>query len=733
MWNRWIAYDPGVQLNLFRRVAPVVGVVAMLICVAPGASAEPPGDEGDPAPAAAADDAAPDAGGPTISLGDLGSSTMITFKGDRQTTTASLAFPVPPGLVPMELTATMKLPTPARFGSLTVTQDDRFISRIGVGPPDVAPVTIPLAGTQVFGNYVSLKLTSTIVPIDGYCFDALNPVQLFDGVVKFAGSETVPTTVADFMPRVLRKLTVAVPANPSRAESDAAVQLIAAIQARYGGSKREYALVPLADGVITLPNPAGPLERQIILKEGPDKGLSLQPSPGVPALLVSGEGEELKNQTRLLTDDSLSLALTPKAVAGPLETKQKIVGNTATLKEMGMDNELTSIGLWPEVEIPVDQTKFGHALQGVRVHVIGSYTPLAPDFGGEVTAQVGGETIDQWPSDANATIDHWVDIPDRLLKRTTSLMVSVNTTGDAGYCGAYLPLNLRIANTTEVQVAGTSKPPLPAGFTSLPQTLMPRVLVGIGDNSFPDTLRAVQIISGVQRYTSIPIMTQVTSLGEAVASKDPAILIEADNWTQKSIGLPISAENGQITVKGFDKDDKFVTLTLQPATPVGSLQVVFDGERSVLIATSSGSAAQLDDLLRWLGSDSNRWSGLNGRAIISLPGQEAVAIPIPESELPKEDSSGGGAKGGFGIVWQLAAGVVAAAILGAVFIVVKTRGRGSKAGHRAEAEAPVDVTPDDETGGRRRKVRRPWWRGRRAKAEAPVDHTPDDHLSDEQP
>ena len=80
---------------------------------------------------------------------------------------------------------------------------------------------------------------------------------------------------------------------------------------------------------------------------------------------MSGQGDELKNQARLLTDDSLNLALTGKAVAGPLETKQKIVGNKTTLKEMGM-GEFTSIAFWPEVGIDLDQSKFGHSLQGVR-------------------------------------------------------------------------------------------------------------------------------------------------------------------------------------------------------------------------------------------------------------------------------------------------------------------------------------------------------------------------------
>ena len=57
----------------------------------------------------------------------------------------------------------------------------------------------------------------------------------------------------------------------------------------------------------------------------------------------------------------------------------------------------------------------------------------------------------------------------------------------------------------------------------------------------------------------MPIVTQVANLEDAVGSKDPAILIEADKWTQKTIGLPITAENGSITVTGVDPDGKPVT------------------------------------------------------------------------------------------------------------------------------------------------------------------------------
>ena len=166
-----------------------------------------------------------------------------------------------------------------------------------------------------------------------------------------------------------------------------------------------------------------------------------------------------------------------------------------------------------------------------------------------MTAQVGGEILGRWPSEANATIDHWVDIPDRLLRRSTTLTVGVDTTGNAGYCGAYLPLTLRIDAGTEVEVGGTSKPPMPGVHLTAADT----VAAGSGRHRCGrirrHRARGVQIVVGLQRFSSIPIVTQVTGLGggreQGPGDSDP----EADNWTQKSIGLPINAENGQITVK----------------------------------------------------------------------------------------------------------------------------------------------------------------------------------------
>ena len=90
-----------------------------------------------------------------------------------------------------------------------------------------------------------------------------------------------------------------------------------------------------------------------------------------------------------------------------------------------------------------------------------------------------------------------------------------------------------------------------------------------------------------------------------------------------------------------------------------------------MIATSNGAAAQLDELLRWLSGERGRWSGLDGRAIVALPGAEPVTIPNPPVEL--SETTDGQARDVHTPAWWAAGGVVAAAAIGAAGILFRAR------------------------------------------------------------
>ena len=561
----------------------------------------------------------------TLALTDLGFGSTLQFYGLEST--QWLTLPVPDGLTPTALHTTVELPINLQSGVITVTQGERTIATLDLPATDQAPIVIPLAGAEVIDKAVTVVVRANLVPIDKSCFRWHSPLRLVNTKLGYAGAEQPPRAVADFLPPVLRRLTIFVPQSPSEAESNGAVHLATAYAAHYATRALEIAVAPLS-GEQTAPTaPPRPMERQIVIKDGPGMGLSIQGSTDAPWLLISRppRGIEGSDIDPLFSDAS-------NAVAGAPKSLPRLPGNTATLSELGMP-VLKSAGLRPALSIGLDQTRFGRSFHSVRVHLQGSYTATPANTGAQIVATVGTEPVERWPTDAKGVIDHWVTVPDRLLQRYTAVNLELDESGNLGPCGDFSVvgsggrvLEFTINGDSTVQTSPAA-PPVPDGLRSLPQTLMPVVQVGINPHSFGDTMRAVNIVVGLQRISSVPLVTLVTSAQNAIASPNPAVVIAANGWDHPDIALPISGgATGPITVNAFRADGKTTALTLEPALRFGALQTVFNRGRSLLIATSNGAPAQLDQLLGWLNADEKRWPGLHGVALVSLPGQDPVVI-----------------------------------------------------------------------------------------------------------
>lgn len=601
---------------------------------------------------------------PTLGLADVGSEPTLAFYGAAGV--ASLTVPVPQGLLPAALDVVVEPPVNLATGTLTVMQEDRTLSRVVLPNADRVPLSIPLAGVRVTDNAVTLTLRSYLVPLEGYCLDPSNPLRLIDAAVRYEGVESPPTTVADFLPPVLQKLNLFLPRSPSRTESDAAVRLATAVVAHYGKQNTEVAVIALDEGQIAPPGPSLPLERSVVIREEPDSAVALQGDMGVPSLLISGPPSELTNQTRAMWGDFGRLAQSSKAVVGPLRSSPQLPPDVTTLRQLGQSG-VNATALAPQVSIPLDQTRLGRPAHDIRVHLRGSYTPLPSSVGGQLVAAIGGETIDRWPTDNAGIIDRWVDVPDRLLHRYTNLGVAINITGNTGRCGEFQPITLTIDGDSPVE-SKLAKPPLPGGFQALPQALMPRVEIGIGD-VFDDTRRAVAILVGLQRLSALPIDTVVTSLEGAIASSNPAVLVDADGWADDRITLPVNGNSaGDIVVEDVDGTGEQGKLTLDPALRFASLQTMYDAKRTLLIATSNNSPDQLDVLLGWLDSDVERWSRLTGNALVAAPGHDPVLVATANQDPPASPTQRPAL-----LWWGIGAGVVAVVAIAAGLITLRSR------------------------------------------------------------
>jgi hypothetical protein len=613
---------------------------------------------------------------PILSLADLGSQPTIPFYGAQGET--SLTLPVPQGLVPASLDVLVELPVNVATGTLIVMQQDRTLSRVPLPNTDRVPVSLPLAGAEVTDNAVTVTLRSYLVPVGGYCLDPSNPLRLVDANIRYDGTERAPATVAEFLPPVLQQLSLFLPDEPTRAETAAAIRLSTAIVARYGQQNTVVTVAPLADGQEVPPGPALPFQRRVVIREGDEVGVRLTEGPGVPSLLIGGPAAELANQTRLLSSDVSRLALSSKAVTGPLRSSPQLPPDITALRDLGQPG-VTASALAPQVNIALDQTRLGRPAHDIRVQLKGSYTPLPATVGGQLMASIGGETVDRWTVDNTGVIDRWVDVPDHLLQRYTNLGVALNITGNVGQCGEFQPVTLTIDGDSPVE-SSRANPPVPGGFQSLPQALMPRVEVGIGDG-FDDTRRAVGILVGLQRLSSLPIDTSVVSVEEALASPNPAVLVEATSWTHDEVTLPVAGNaDGELTVQNAGGNGESATLKLDPALAFGSLQAVHSGDRTLLVATSNGAPSQLDILLNWLDTDPQRWARLSGDALLSVPPAargvpQAPPVVVNSADQDAPAATTADQEQGFPLVWVGAGVTILIAVGLALAAVVNTRRR----------------------------------------------------------
>lgn len=655
----------------WRRASAVLAVAYLVVGTAPAALAEPPTQPAPSiAPANPTDSAAPGTAPVlALSLDDLGSSKSSVFDIGRNVVSNSLSFQVPQGLVPTEFAATLDIPVKLRYGSIDMSQGPRTIGHVEL-PTDTTStrIVVPLKDVQVFGNWANVTMTATAIPPEGYCFDHDFPLRYDDATVSFAGTEVAPDGVAGFMPSVLHQLTIGIPAQPSPQETEAAVQLTAEVAFRYGGQLPDIVVVPLPNGATTLGGTVAPMERRVVIREGPDKGISVLNTPGGPSMLISGPADQLTKEVNLLGDDAQAYAFAPKVLSAELPDGQKFLGDTFTLAALNRP-ELIATAMQPWVGVVLDQTKFGHPLANVRIHLRGSHTPLPPPMGGEVAFMVDGRTVARVPATEDGRIDREVDIPDRLLRRTTKFELMVRITGYVGGCGDYSPITLRIDDDTELHTERANTPIL-QGFQALPQSLTtPAIQIGLGDDPFGDTVRASQIIAGLQRASAVPLKTTVTSLQQAIDSGKPAVLISANGWDTKKVPLPFSVDQGRVEVMSRDADGKNTALVLDRDIRYGSLQTVFDGKRTMLIASSNGAPAQLDAALTWMVGKRGRWAGLDGRAVISTPGKDPFTVLNPTIELSEQVEDTGAPLRW----WLIGGGMVSLSALGAVTILRRLR------------------------------------------------------------
>ncbi|MEC3920018.1 hypothetical protein [Nocardia sp. CDC160] len=560
-----------------------------------------------------------DPGDHAIPLASLGFGKTLQFQG--RTHEIALSLPILPGLAPTAITGTVQLPPTLARGTLEAHSGQRLLERVNLPQDPRAPIRIPLAGAEVRGDAVPVTLTSSLLPEPGICPDDWigQPLTLSDVAVTYFGEERQPTTVAEFLPPVLDRLTVYLPPNPSQLESSAALSLTTAAVARYANQPVAVEVRRMDSGATGPDHPPAFLERQIAIHEGSDAGISVTGGP-TPLLTVSGDKSSLPTQIQLLTSDLARAAMAGSATALGVPVTPQLAPDALTLAELGQNRlSATAIG-YVRVDFALDMTRLGRPSKNVRVNLHGNHTPLPDTLNGQLAVTIGDRQIAAWPVDPSGRFDQWVDIPNELLSRFTTVTVTLQQAGLTHGCGLEQPVTLTINPDGEVQ-SSAARPPVPGGLGAVPQALMPGVQVGLQTPGFADTVRAVQMLVAVQRLTSVPLRPELVSFDTAAGSDRPAVLVASNGGVPGSIVLPLDRSGDTLIVYGDDADLE-TKIELRPPLSFGSLQATWTGKRTVLVGTSTQAPEHLDRLLNWLLADPDRSFRLSGPVLLQAGDRE---------------------------------------------------------------------------------------------------------------
>ncbi|WP_413767630.1 hypothetical protein [Rhodococcus pyridinivorans] len=573
----------------------------------------------------------------------LGLGPDIEFRGNSDIVT--LTVPVPDGNTPAFLDTTAQLPTNIARGWIDVTSDGRLLTRVELpAGGDIVPLSIPLAGAKVENDAAVISLGLSLSAVDNICPQdwTLGSVRLRDGVVRYAGTPTLPSVVADFLPPVLERLELYLTEGPTDAESTVALDLAADVTARYSGRQVPVDVRELPPNGIP-PAADSPFVRQIVVREGEDTGVELGAVPdGPPALYVRGDAETLLDQGHLVNSILSGLAVGSDVAVGAFDVAPVLAPDSTTLYDLRVsDLETSGLGI-ADVHLFLDQAEFGRPVRDVAIDLKGSYTPLPAAQGGLITVSAGDVQLDAWAADASGVIDRVVTVPNSSLGRLTDITVALRTTGSQQQCGLQQPVTLSIDGNSRVS-STVADPPVPVGFPSLPQTLMPQLNVATAGRTLVDVGRAVELVAGLQSLTTRPLDPTWVSIDDALTSSAPALVVAANGVLPERLQseLPlVRTEDRRFEVRNADGES--TSLTFGTEVDFASLQVVRDDGRTVLVATSTDVPEELDRTIDWLSAEPGRWFELDGSVLFTAPDRDPIALVDPQTQDRDVDAASSG-------------------------------------------------------------------------------------------
>lgn len=535
--------------------------------------------------------------------------------------------PVPTGLTAGRLQGLIHAPMNIDAGYLEIADGDgRFLAAIDLPAASsaqaVTPLDVDISGARIRASTLDLSLT--VRPLDNadrFC-GPLQQLTVSDLATVFTGTESPATTISNFFPPVLERVTIYAPTDADAAEQQSVLTLVSTLTRLYHPQPLETRVVNQPRGAN--PPPAGQLTRAIVVESGGPASLSVE-NAGAPSayLRVSGQGDELSTQVSLLVNQLQSLVQT---AATRVEQAGSVVppsADTLTFGELNVTGR-TDVLRTGNLRVGVDRAALGGGrVDGVQVHLLADYTPVPGDDSASVVVRSNDVVVYRAPLNDSGRLDATFDVNNQAFGQWINLDLALTYTPNES-CGPFIaPITFQIdpQSTLTLHRGG---PPL-NGFGAVPSEFSPSFLVAL-DGTSPNQLSyAARTVSAIARLTGAPLAPQVVDVKTAVDANSGALIVaESAALADTSLNPPVGGDGATVDL-GLPTE-----LRANIDEGLGSIQVFADRprNRSVVLVTTTDEWGLVDPLFGYIEGLEGGWSALTGDVLAAGAGGIPTNVAI---------------------------------------------------------------------------------------------------------
>lgn len=561
--------------------------------------------------------------GVTLSWPSLGLPPTISLNAPNSN--QDFTVPVPAGLNPVRLRGQIQTPVNLGAGFLEISDPNgSFLGAVDLPPVSanqvVTPFDVDISTARLRGPAIGLSFTVRQVDGTGQICGPMQQLQLSDLSVDYVGVDAPPTTIANFFPPVLNRVTIYAPNDADVSEQQAVLTVGSAVVRLYAPQSVGVVVVNQPRGAS--PPPAPQLTRAVVVERGP-AGLNVA-NAGTPEahLRLSGRSDELTAQASFVVNELQSLAQVDAARVDEAGAAAVPTGDTVTFGQLNMRGRAEVIRTG-DLRVSTDRAALGRGrVDSVGVHLLADYTPVAGQDAATVMVRANGVVVYTRALDHTGRLDATFDVPARALPQRINLDFALTYTPRQD-CGPMIaPLTFQVDPQSTLTM--TRGGPTPGGFDSVPSEFSPEFYVAL-DGSNPNQLSyAARVVTEITRLTTVPLTPRVVDVKAAAeATKSAVIVANANTVKQTSLSPPLSGTGSAVTV------DLPTQLRAEMNRGLGSIQVFADAprDRTVALVTTTDAWTLVDPLFDYIDRLDGGWSQLTGDVLAA----GAAGVPVDVS------------------------------------------------------------------------------------------------------